>query len=208
MPPRCQVKIKKTAALTNKVDFATMSRSRSRTPSVTDIIQSSHVELDDAVPRIHVDSAEMPPLHSDNSEERGRLKRRRLSSHSPPRATSPSRGHDRESGSRHRHHYRKHRKQSSSASISPMPSRAPETRRRSDAEPDHTLRGRARNRSNSGTRSPLLEEDEQEVESSHRKRSPPPSRHQSGSSTRARRRRSLPNLYKEESSGRAKWLQT
>ncbi|EMD88112.1 hypothetical protein COCC4DRAFT_33585, partial [Bipolaris maydis ATCC 48331] len=44
-----------------------------------------------------------------DADERGRLKRRRQSSqHSPRRASSPSRGHDRNSGSRYRTHYRKH----------------------------------------------------------------------------------------------------
>lgn len=134
-------------------------------------------------------------LCAEPSEPRGRLKRRRVPSHSPLRAPSPSRGHDRDSGSRHRHHYRKHHRASSSSSISPPPF-AKKNRRRSDAEPDHTLRGRARNRSRSRnrTRSPIPEGDE--GERSHRKRSPPPSRHRSESAVHARRRRSLPNLYK------------
>jgi hypothetical protein len=82
------------------------------------------------------------------------------------------------------------------------------TRRRSDAEPDHTFRGRARNRSR--TRSPILEGEDIAVGSDgekrrYRKRSQPPSRHrvdgggQSGSGIR--RQRSYPNLYMED--GRA-----
>ncbi|KAF2847069.1 hypothetical protein T440DRAFT_404388 [Plenodomus tracheiphilus IPT5] len=51
-----------------------------------------------------------------DSEERGRLKRRRMSSHSPRRASSPSRGHDRHSGSRYRQHHRKHHRPSSPTS--------------------------------------------------------------------------------------------
>ncbi|KAF2264070.1 hypothetical protein CC78DRAFT_254122 [Lojkania enalia] len=123
-----------------------------------------------------------------------------MSSHSPTRAKSPSRGHDRESGSRYRHHYRKHRKSSSSPSISP-PS-VKKNRRRSDAELDHTLRGRPRKRSRSRTRSPLLEGDEALIPENHRKRSQPPSRHRSesaiGSVEGVRRQRSFPNIYREE----------
>lgn len=66
-------------------------------------------------------------------------------------------------------------------------------RRRSDAEPDHTLRGRARR-----SRSPIIEGEEREV----RKRSQPPSRHrvrgeEDGDEGALRRQRSFPNLYRE-----------
>ncbi|KAF2002211.1 hypothetical protein P154DRAFT_574161 [Amniculicola lignicola CBS 123094] len=140
-----------------------------------------------------------PPV----DEERGRLKRRRQSSHSPPRAKSPSRGHERDSGSRYRRHYRKHHRRSSSSSrsITPPPS-AKKSRRRSDAELDHNQRGRARQRSRSRTGSPIFESDSAEeefgVRRGGRKRSPPPSRHRSESAVDARRQRSLPNLYKKE----------
>jgi len=82
------------------------------------------------------------------------------------------------------------------------------TRRRSDAEPDHTFRGRARNRSGSRgrTRSPILEDEYACLESEedvkrYRKRSAPPSRHRiDGADERGelRRLRSYPNLYKED----------
>jgi hypothetical protein len=77
----------------------------------------------------------------------------------------------------------------SSTSSSPEPPRyTKKTRRRSDAEPDHTLRGRARD-----TR-PIEEKRERE-----RSRSRPPSRHRSESANdsegRVRRQRSLPNIY-------------
>lgn len=145
-----------------------------------------------------------------DAEERGRLKRRRQSSqHSPRRASSPSRGHDRNSGSRYREHHRKHHRPSSpTSSVSPPTSDQKKTRRRSDAEPDHTFRGRARNRSGSRgrTRSPILEADDACVESEDdvkrfRKRSAPPSRHRiddSDEGGEVRRQRSYPNLYKED----------
>ncbi|KAH8710003.1 hypothetical protein GQ44DRAFT_455074 [Phaeosphaeriaceae sp. PMI808] len=128
-------------------------------------------------------------------EERGRLKRRRHSSHSPRRASSPSRGHERNSGSRYREHHRKHHRPSSPASsISPPTLGQKKMRRRSDAEPDHTFRGRVRLRSGSrgATRSPLLESDvdgdgnadvdvkivvDHENPRRFRRRSQPPSRH-------------------------------
>lgn len=146
------------------------------------------------------------PDAQDVDTERGRLKRRRMSSHSPPRAPSPSRGHDRESGSRHRHHHRKHHRASSEVSLTPPPPSAKKAnRRRSDAEPDHTLRGRARNRSESRSRSPTIEGGERELgERTVRKRSQPPSRHRieeeeedEGDVSAVRRQRSFPNLYKE-----------
>lgn len=140
------------------------------------------------------------------AEERGRLKRRRQSSHSPPRASSPSRGHDRNSGSRYRHHHRKHHRPSSPASsVTPPNSAQKKTRRRSDAEPDHTFRGRARNRSGSrGTNRSTILEDDFAVESDDdgkkfRKRSAPPSRHRlegADEGAEVRRQRSYPNLYK------------
>lgn len=141
-------------------------------------------------------------------EERGRLKRRRQSSHSPRRASSPSRGHDRDSGSRYRQHHRKHHRPTSPASSATPPlSTQKKTRRRSDAEPDHTFRGRARNRSGSRgkTRSPIQENDvavesDDEVKK-FRKRSAPPSRHRidgADEGGEVRRQRSYPNLYKED----------
>jgi hypothetical protein len=142
---------------------------------------------------------------------RGRLKRRRQSTHSPPRAKSPSRGHDRESGSRYRHHYRKHRRahsllRSTTGSITPQTPQTPadiaamseNRRRRSDVQLDHTLRGRTRDRS------PTTESDTDgkvsgKGQGSRRKRSQPPSRHQSSRATteEVRRQRSLPNIYQE-----------
>ncbi|KAF1832683.1 hypothetical protein BDW02DRAFT_570775 [Decorospora gaudefroyi] len=145
-----------------------------------------------------------------DAEERGRLKRRRQSSlHSPRRASSPSRGHERNSGSRYREHHRKHHRPSSpGSSISPPKSIEKKMRRRSDAEPDHTFRGRARNRSSSRgrTRSPILEGEDVAVGSDeevtrYRKRSAPPSRHRADDGRKdegVRRQRSYPNLYKED----------
>jgi hypothetical protein len=74
-------------------------------------------------------------------------------------------------------------------------------RRRSDAEPDHTFRGRARNRSR--TRSPILEGEGVGAGSDgemkrFRKRSQPPSRHGEEDRGEVRRQRSFPNMYKEE----------
>ncbi|ORY03660.1 hypothetical protein BCR34DRAFT_573356 [Clohesyomyces aquaticus] len=150
-----------------------------------------------------------------NSTSRGRHKRRRLASHSPPRSASPSRGHNRASGSRHRRHARAHHRPDSLSpssssmtpphSLSPLAKKKTKIRRRSDAEPDHNFRGRARKRSR--TRSPI----EEEGSWGHRKRSPPPSRHRygqredgKGSGSTVRRQRSLPNLYRgEEESVRA-----
>ena len=141
------------------------------------------------------------------AEERGRLKRRRLSSHSPRRASSPSRGHDRNSGSRYRQHHRKHHRPSSPpSSISPPTPAQKKTRRRSDAEPDHTFRGRARKRSGSRgrTRSPILEGEDACAEDEgkrFRKRSAPPSRPRvdvAEEGGEVRRQRSYPNLYKGE----------
>ncbi|KAH7382439.1 hypothetical protein DE146DRAFT_226887 [Phaeosphaeria sp. MPI-PUGE-AT-0046c] len=127
-----------------------------------------------------------PPDHTTatagpEAEERGRLKRRRQTSLSPRRASSPSRGHDRNSGSRYREHHRKHHRPSSPpSSISPPTLMQKKQRRRSDAEPDHTFRGRVRNRSGSRgrTRSPIIEaeDDEQAGARTLRRRSQPPSR--------------------------------
>jgi hypothetical protein len=138
-----------------------------------------------------------------DTEERGRLDQRRQSSqHSPRRASSPSRGHDRRSGSRYREHHRKHHRPSSpTSSISPPTVVQKKTRRRSDAEPDHTFRGRARNRSR--TRSPIVEGENVGVgsgddERRYRKRSQPPSRHGEEGRGEIRRQRSYPNLYMED----------
>jgi hypothetical protein len=144
-----------------------------------------------------------------DADERGRLKRRRQSSQSSPRrAPSPSRGHDRNSGSRYRQHHRKHHRPSSAgSSVSPPTSGQKKTRRRSDAEPDHTFRGRVRNRSGDRgrTRSPILEgdgavEDSEDDVREFRKRSAPPSRHRvdgPNEGGEVRRQRSYPNLYEE-----------
>lgn len=152
---------------------------------------------------------ESETLEAENEDgPRGRLKRRRQSTHSPPRATSPSRGHDRASGSRHRHHYRKHQRAmslSTTSSITPRSSATPplstlQNRRSSDAHMDHTLRGRVRERSWEArrTRSPVLEGEEESTQNQReRKRSPPPSRHRSASQVDGRRQRSLPNIYQE-----------
>ncbi|KAF2125008.1 hypothetical protein P153DRAFT_360638 [Dothidotthia symphoricarpi CBS 119687] len=135
------------------------------------------------------------------AEERGRLKRRRKSSHSPRRASSPSRGHDRTSGSRYRLHHRKHHRPSSpSSSVSPPTIAQKKHRRRSDAELDHTFRGRVRNRG--ATLEEGVDEDEAEGREDirERKRSAPPSRNREEGvdGEGMRRQRSYPNLYKEE----------
>jgi hypothetical protein len=145
-------------------------------------------------------------------EERGRLKRRRQSSLSPRRASSPSRGHDRTSGSRYREHHRKHHRPSSPlSSISPPTSAQKKIRRRSDAEPDHTFRGRVRNRSGSRgrTRSPILEgeDDDQAIARTFRRRSQPPSRHKAEAAAdvegaELRRQRSHHKLYNDNNSNR------
>ncbi|KAF1945064.1 hypothetical protein EJ02DRAFT_451901 [Clathrospora elynae] len=143
-----------------------------------------------------------------DAEERGRLQQRRQFSHSPRRASSPSRGHDRNSASRYQSHHRNHHRPSSSlSSVSPPTSAQKKSRRRSDAEPDHTFRGRARNRSGSRgrSRSPILEGDDgaaegEEEARKYRKRSAPPSRGRDGSEAggEVRRQRSYPNMYREE----------
>jgi hypothetical protein len=148
----------------------------------------------------HDDSA---VVTESEAEERGRLKRRRRSSVSPLRALSPSRGHDRDSGSRYREHHRKHHRPSSPlSSMSPSRSAQKKIRRRSDAEPDHTFRGRVRNRSGSRgrTRSPILEGENDDADSSrtYRRRSQPPSRHkieEEEDGAELRRQRSYHKLY-------------
>lgn len=162
-------------------------------------------------PQPHTEDPAVPvdPLTPNDSitgddAPRGRLKRRRLSSHTPPRAASPSRGHERDSGSRHRHHYRKHQRASSTSStFIETPPSMKKNRRRSDAEPDHTFRGRVRNREGSRSRSPLVEGEEvreKEEERVVRKRSQPPSRGRDGQEdveNALRRLRSYPNMYRQ-----------
>lgn len=155
----------------------------------------------------HITSMEntLPAAVELEAEERGRLKRRRQSSVSPRRASSPSRGHDRTSGSRYRQHYRKHHRPSSPASsASPTTAAQKKTRRRSDAEPDHTFRGRARNRSRSSgrARSPRSEDADKEGEEVRtlRKRIQPPSRHridEEDEGAELRRQRSHVNVHEE-----------
>ncbi|KAF2824205.1 hypothetical protein CC86DRAFT_51820 [Ophiobolus disseminans] len=146
----------------------------------------------------------LPIIVEPEAEERGRLKRRRQSSVSPRRASSPSRGHARTSGSRYRQHHRKHHRASSPASsVSPPTMAQKKTRRRSDAEPDHTFRGRPRNRSGSRgrTRSPILEDSNEERPTRFRRRSQPPSRHkidEEDEGVELRRQRSYHNFNKED----------
>jgi hypothetical protein len=151
----------------------------------------------------HGDSA---VVTESEAEERGRFKRRRHCSASPLRASSPSRGHERDSGSRYREYHGKHHRASSPvSSISPPTSAQKKVRRRSDAEPDHTFRGRVRNRSGSRgrTRSPILEGENDDADSArtYRRRSQPPSRHKidddDEEGTELRRQRSYHKLYDE-----------
>lgn len=179
-------------------------------------------------------------LVRNSTVERGRRKRRRSSANgstatSRSRSASPSRGHTRHSASRHRHHHRKHHRHSSSDSISPPANRGPGHRRRSDASPDHNLRGRPRLRSKSPRqRSPIAEygengstddrprtRDEYRERDGHdirgprlhgRRRSPPPSRHDSpeqdgadDDSAAHRRQRSLPNQYRGGAGREDRW---
>ncbi|KAF2707323.1 hypothetical protein K504DRAFT_458757 [Pleomassaria siparia CBS 279.74] len=150
-----------------------------------------------------------PGSNTEVAEQRGRirLKRRRKSSHSP--ISRPHRGFllcDREQRDQNAVHT-----SSSYSSLSASPDPTPilkKTRRRSDAEPDHTLRGRARKRSSTRDdekeNRPIPEEDNEAIqhENGKRKRSKPPSRHRSESGTNGeavvRRQRSLPNLYNEK----------
>jgi peptidyl-prolyl isomerase G (cyclophilin G) len=135
-----------------------------------------------------------------SSTSRGRHKRRHSSSPSHSRSPSPSRGHTRRSASRHRHRHRRSKRdgsQQTSGSATP-PARG---RRRSDASPDHNLRGRIRQRSRSQT--PIQETgsaDEESEPRNNRRRSPPPSRPRSKVRSKSpghRRQRSLPNQYKD-----------
>ncbi|KAF2637441.1 hypothetical protein P280DRAFT_521124 [Massarina eburnea CBS 473.64] len=170
------------------------------------IFTSNTVSSDPPTPSSVMSSHPSSPIHDLPEAERGRLKRRRMSSHSPPRAPSPSRGHDRDSGSRHRHHHRKHHRADSSDSITP-PRSITKNRRRSDAEPDHTLRGRARNRSQSRSQSPICEGEEMGAREA-RRRDQPPSRGRNGSGEeddgKMRRQRSLRNIYELERNGDGK----
>lgn len=87
-----------------------------------------------------------------------------------------------------------------------MPAVVPKNRRRSDAEPDHTFRGRGRLRSESRSRSPILE-GEEKFRREVRKRSQPPSRRRAGEreereadeGNAVRRLRSYPNMYRQGS---------
>jgi peptidyl-prolyl isomerase G (cyclophilin G) len=136
--------------------------------------------------------------HNASSTSRGRHKRRH--SATPERSPSPSRGHTRESGSRHRHRHRRHRRDDSPSSESRKSITPPDsfaTRRRSEAAPDHNLRGRRRNRSRSPSKTPVEETDEVSPPArEYRKRSSPPSRPRS-KSPGYRRQRSLPNQYRD-----------
>lgn len=153
------------------------------------------------------------------AEERGRMKERQAqSSHSPARAVSPSRGHERDSATRHRHHHRLHERPASpGCSITPPAARQEmgkskkKQRRSSDAEADHTFRGRVRKRSGSRgrSRSPVIDEesDASGAETkAFRRRSRPPSGHREQHDGRQpneqRRQRSYPNLYQRDA-GRA-----
>jgi peptidyl-prolyl isomerase G (cyclophilin G) len=137
--------------------------------------------------------------HAAASTSRGRHKRRHSST--PERSPSPSRGHTRESGSRHRHRHRRHRRDDSSSAVSrdsiTPPAKAEHHKRRSEGSPDHNLRGRPRNRSNSRSKSPIAEINEASPPPrQYRKRSSPPSRPRS-KSPGYRRQRSLPNQYRD-----------
>lgn len=162
-----------------------------------------------------------PPDQSHSSPTRGRKRRRHSAiSASPERSPSPSRGHGRRSASRHREkrRWRHHRTTSSERSdfsdVSRHGRSSPDRRRRrSDAEPDHTFRGRARNRSRSRTEDAIQETSSEELDEGQangidrpqaavkalaRKRSPPPSRGSRSPKEKSqdhRRQRSLPNQY-------------
>lgn len=162
------------------------------------------------------------PPHA--SPARGRKRRRHSAISASPadRSPSPSRGHGRKSASRHREkrRWRHHRTTSSErsdfSSVSRHEKSSPAKRRRSDAQADHTFRGRARERSRSRTENAIAETSIERLENGQvesapraklsvkaprRKRSLPPSRG-SRSATRTgdespqqRRQRSLPNQY-------------
>lgn len=138
--------------------------------------------LDSGIGEPKLDGSSGTESTAPDFEARGRIrnKKRRVSQLEPVRGSEL---HD--SFSKHSHPG----PSTSSTSSSPSPPRSTKkTRRRSDAEPDHTLRGRARD-----TR-PIEEKRERE-----RSRSRPPSRHRSESTSdsegRVRRQRSLPNIY-------------
>lgn len=165
-----------------------------------------------------VESSELPNSKH-LSPTRGRKRRRHSAiSASPERSPSPSRGHGRRSASRHREkrrwrHHRTTSSERSDFSDASRPGRASQDRRRSDAEPDHTFRGRARNRSRSRTEEVIQETSSEElddgqtngadrsapaVKALRRRRSPPPSRGSRSpkdKSQEQRRQRSLPNQY-------------
>lgn len=79
------------------------------------------------------------------------------------------------------------------------------TRRRSDAEPDHTFRGRMRNRSGSRGRTESSATEDEAVKlgtlrAPRRRRSQPPSRHaieEEDEGVELRRQRSYHNMFKE-----------
>lgn len=164
---------------------------------LTDVLVSHCGELERARKRGPLDTLvqdDMKPHSRQSTTSRGRHKRRHTDSQSRSRSRSrsPSRGHTRPSASRHRHSHR-HRRQrgpdgTPDAATAPS-SRSPtrQERRRSDAEVDHTQRGRPRQRHRSG--SPVNEDDGR-----MRKRSTEPSRRTSPSPG-YRRQRSLPNQY-------------
>jgi hypothetical protein len=100
--------------------------------------------------------------------------------------------------------------------MTPPPAAQKKQRRRSDAEPDHTFRGRARNRSGSRERtgSPIFEDDDDDGASEIanaseaevrelRKRAQPPSRPREAEEEEGelRRQKSYPNLYRKDSKG-------
>ena len=146
------------------------------------------------------------PTRTDSAHDyevpRGRLKRRRTSSRTPPRPTSPSRGHTRHSGVGYE--YDRHRHRRASSSFADATTVLHKRRRRSDAEPDHTLRGRVRQRSGSPSRS-LIFQVEEKIPRAVRKRSQPPSRRRLGQGSQSKRREDLvrrlrnhPNLYRQD----------
>ena len=150
---------------------------------------ASEPTLDSGIGKPKLDGSSGTESAVPDFEARGRIrnKKRRVSQLEPVRRSEL---HD--SFSKQSHPLsRDHGHSTSSTSSSPSPLRSTKkTRRRSDAEPDHTLRGRARD-----TR-PIEEKRERE-----RSRSRPPSRHRSESESagdgegRVRRQRSLPNIY-------------
>jgi hypothetical protein len=139
-----------------------------------------------------------------DSEARGRIRnnKRRASQLEPVHAIER---HDSFS-----HRFFSHLHSNSSTSPSP-PRSAKKSRRRSDAELDHTLRGRARKRTptpcdNRQDDTNAIAEEEEVWEGRGRKRSQEPSRHFSRSTkdgdTGVRRQRSFPNLYNGDRTSR------